>query len=752
MPLFPRRRKQPDPAPTAPADASRPETKARGGSGRLHTGGFLDYDELNPQLRGKMGIRAMEKMWRSDADVRRSLALVTTPAATCTFEVDPFVADDADGPSKEDEEAADFVRWALMDHMNPNLPSHAWTAMTVAGRAGFAPFETLWELTEWRGRPVWTYRTLDLRRPQSIDRWVQEEDRLIALEQFVPGGQGMRSATIPIEDLVYYRVGAEGDNWEGQSLLRPAYKHWKFKDGIELIEAMGIERWAIGVPIAYPPNGANDDDLDAVEEALEGIRANEQGFIVAPGPHAQYSEKGEGWVFDTLNSGSTGEGSRVKAALDHHATAIDAAVIAEFMRLGQKTVGARATADVQQNPFWLFCEALMTTVLQDAINTQLIPSLVDKNFTVKGMPKLRASLIDSSSLVELSEYVTNLGAAGFLTGDPTTERFLRAKADLPEISEDAMHYASTCEDPECTKCNPIQPPAAVDPVTGKPTVGPAAKVPPRVARPAKAGDDPTQLELPLDEPIMLARQDREMRSWEQVMSLDAIEGAIDGARDRFVEAGSGPARQMAVALSRMPRPRHTPVPEELVAVLASQLAALNRAGRGTVQEELRRQAMAQTMPGHLMLDDGPIDSDDLDAYYRDQAQDAAEQVQADILATLRRARLIRGADDATLQAAAESAVPGALKRQAVDRASGALNDGRTAQADELAADIEGSRYTSILDGRRCTQCAIADDDILRALDDPVRLARIPPNPSCAGGPACRCMEFFQLRTEQAPAA
>ena len=80
-----------------------------------------------------------------------------------------------------------------------------------------------------------------------------------------------------------------------------------------------------------------------------------------------------------------------------------------------------------------------------------------------------------------------------------------------------------------------------------------------------------------------------------------------------------------------------------------------------------------------------------------------------------------------------------------------VNAGRSDQADDLADQIAGARYTSILDGNRCSACARADDDVLRPLTDPVRLARKPPNPMCEGGHRCRCIEAFQLRTE-APAA
>jgi hypothetical protein len=73
----------------------------------------------------------------------------------------------------------------------------------------------------------------------------------------------------PRRRLVYYRVGAEGDNWEGVSLLRPVYKPWYIKDQLERLDAVGREeREALGLPSSTRPAGTETDRrgvLDSVE-------------------------------------------------------------------------------------------------------------------------------------------------------------------------------------------------------------------------------------------------------------------------------------------------------------------------------------------------------------------------------------------------------------------------------------------------------------------------------------------------------
>lgn len=715
---------------------------AIGGSGRMHTGGFLQWDEINARLTGKAGIDIFEKMWRTDADCRRIITMCAVPIAEATYDIEPYVARGAEEPTEKDKEVADFVRWALWESMIPKFPAHVWTATTVGSRSGFAPFEQIYKLDQWNGRQVITIDTLDLRRPRSVDRWPQEGHRLVAIQQYVPGGSHpTNSATIPAEDLVYYRYGAEGDNWEGQSLLRPAYKHWKYKDKIELIDAIGIERFSVGTPIAYPPDSdVGEEVLESVERTLEAMRSADGAYIVAPGPHQTTREPG--WHFEILTPQSaSGAGERVKNALDHHQAAIDAVVLAEFMRLGQQATGARATADVQQDPFWMLASAIAQSIVADTINEQLIPRLVALNYDVEGFPKIQCSLIDSTSLSELADYASKLAAQKLLRPEPGLEEYLRERAKFPKADEEAI--AQQQEDAmkqaqEVAKATadaqPAGPPA-------KPGAPGAAKPPPTVP--------PKKLER--DEPILLARQTRDLKPFEQTMSLDRIEGAIDSARDRFQVAAGPHARALAVDLAAQAR-NGKPIkagraPAELADAITTQLLALYTTGRDTVREELQRQAPAGiTIEAPVQL----AASDWLRRLHH-RGQAIADAVRGSIATALNRTN-VSSPEHSVLQRAAEAAAAAALRAQAQDHAAAALNAGRTDQATDMSSQIEGSRYTAVLDGNVCDDCAAADDDTLRPLDDPVRLAQIPPNPDCQGGPRCRCLEAFELTTEDAAAA
>ncbi len=547
-----------------------PPRKARGASGRGNRWGFLNQDEENFDLLFPAGLRVFDKMYRTDPDVRRNVWMVANPIIGATWSVEPHGGEEA---GERDLEAARALEWALFENMRPRLKGHLSQALPVAIRSGFCPFEQVWEAADYEGRTLLAPATLGLRLPRTILRFNQDGEELEGLTQ-----QTIERGTVelPASDLVYYRFGAEGDNWEGISLLRAAYKPWLIKEKLEKIDAIKQERQATGVPVAYPPRGVDDAVLDDVEEILANLRTAEASYIVSPGPHAQdLDDGGEGWRFEILSHNAQ-ENSDVHPSLQYHSDKIAAAFLAEFMRLGQGqgAVGARATADVQQNPFLAAVEA-MASEIETVLNESLVARFTALNFEVDQPPKLSMSLVDETSLSELADYVQKLVNAGALHADPALEEFLRDRADLPPEDPNARQTRQQAATPPPAPPAPAPSPAA--------TPKPAKPGPPPSAEPKPAAD---RIAAPFD------RQLRELRWWEEAMELDAIETAIANARARFEQGAGEEARALVRDLvdtalaGRQPTPRPS---SELIDAIRAELDELYGIGRDTVRRELDAQ-------------------------------------------------------------------------------------------------------------------------------------------------------------------
>ena len=92
----------------------------------------------------------------------------------------------------------------------------------------------------------------------------------------------MNTVSIPAAKILLFSFRREGENYEGVSVLRSAYKHWYFKDSMYRFDAVRHERQSVGIPVIYLPDQATDQDKTEAKAIVANIRANEQAGIVMP--------------------------------------------------------------------------------------------------------------------------------------------------------------------------------------------------------------------------------------------------------------------------------------------------------------------------------------------------------------------------------------------------------------------------------------------------------------------------------------
>src|SRR6185312_8293265 len=101
-------------------------------------------------------------------------------------------------------------------------------------------------------------------------------------------------------------------NPEGRSVLRGAYRSWYFKQHIETIEAIGVERDLAGMPIVYAPPEYFSPNAPAEQKALFSqlkdlavkTKKDEQMGVVFP---LAYNKEGkEMFKFDLVKTSGSG--------------------------------------------------------------------------------------------------------------------------------------------------------------------------------------------------------------------------------------------------------------------------------------------------------------------------------------------------------------------------------------------------------------------------------------------------------------
>lgn len=696
---------------TPPGDPPAPRIDAvpYGQSGRYNFAGIPQYDEINAKLIGPAGQYLFDTMYRQDPDIRRLVLMAWSPIQSGSWTLEPYGGDDA---SHQDHEIADTIWYGLNTFMAPTFTEHLAELGPLLLRAGFLPCEQLWSTWDYKGKTYTFPKSLQVRLPRSVWKWPQDDyGNMTGIVQFIPG----RSETfIPAEDLVYYRLAGEGDNWMGTSLLRQAYKPWMYKDKLERIDAIGQERKAVGIPIVYPPQGADDQTKQAVEQLFASMHLSEVAYAMMPGPKQGLTgmSPGEGWLVDVIQFDSS-SGSSIKDSLAYHKDAIASSFLGDFMQLGHHQVGARATAQVQDDPFLTAVQSLAGYAVGPL--NKLVDRIVKLNWPdAEGSPTFSLNLVDAASLSEISGYVQQLVAAGAMQADPELEDWLRERANLPPANADMRQQALQQKQAEAQSALM----GAQDP-TGPHGENFQPPVPPTVSN---NGPGRGNQQLSLDTPSP--------KWYENLLSQGRLKDALDGARNSVENV----AREPATAVANQIVNGDTPDTTHLAEALHGEYQRLYHVGHQTAMAEIAGQRKTLMSPTDVAAAVGARL-----ARARQRAEQSAQNIAHEITKRVAQAQIAGLKEAPALTASALEAAKRQLHQEALDNASAQINDGRF-DAASANPDVVGAYYTSVLDSNTCDDCEAADTGDLLTLDDAEQLG--PPNPDCQGGDRCRCMMVF----------
>lgn len=415
-----------------------------GMSGLQFSTGVID-EEQDPRLRGKGLVTVMRDMSDNDPTVGAIVFAITQLLRQVKWDVI-----EAEGGSSEED--AIFLRENLGDM------SHSWADFVAEIFSmviyGYSLFEICYKVRGGsKGKHSSRYsdkkygwRKLAVRSQDSVDRWeFDKKGGLLGVIQKPP--PDYRDIRIPIEKLLLFRTTTYKSNPEGRSLLRNAFRPWRFKKRIEAVEGLGIERDLAGLPVAkIPPEFLRDDATatqvqirTAIETVLKNVRQDEQAGILWP---LAYDEDGnEMFQLELMNSG----GARTFATTDiiqRYDQRIAQVVLADFILLGHEKVGSFALSSDKTDVFAVALGALLDHV-EDTINRFAIPRLWEINgMSTENMPTVKHGDIERPNLTELSQFLTSLGQAGMpLFPDANLEAYLRTAAGLPDPTEDAQEMA-----------------------------------------------------------------------------------------------------------------------------------------------------------------------------------------------------------------------------------------------------------------------------------------------------------------------
>lgn len=780
-------------------------TAELGSTGTINYQGFLQSEEYNNELLPPDSFKIYDRMAVSDPVVRATMLHMATPIKAAEWRIKP--ASDSD----IDLEIAAFISENLFSWMQTPWAESMDDQLKYL-RWGVAVLEEVWEHRtvgwEYRRpgegdpvqvapRDVYTLRKMAPRLPRTIFRWINDPhtgDLAIIQTRAWKSNpnnlmQGMFSTIdLPADKCLILSNEKVGDDWWGVSMLRGAYKPWWLLEAMQRVTAIGYERFYVGTPMARMNQNATDSQRRKMLQNLTEIRSGERASIVysaSDGLDCEEEGKSTGtmgrsiWILQPDKSPPDSV-----PWIRQLESNIFTSIMARFMDLGQRETGARATAEIQDDPFYLGLVAVANHIAE-TWNRGPIKRLVDANFpNVDKYPCLEPARIAPEDIPIIAAAAAAYAGVGFLTPDFTTEQWIRTQLNMPDkvISEEDIETGIATKG-EVAKPYPsilgLQQQANQDAAaaaaaggTSGPTKSAQAVRPPIQSRAAKGTSDAgggTALNadgegnaLHLghehilgDDPELTFAPRREIHPDEQHVDFHELSARVDDARNAFPFA-------IAVPLINMQDRLHRELNESTDAKSAARIhakdlgplsnaihdALVGTAGYGF--HSVEREIVRQREPGVSSLAD-PIHDELVNAgsteHLRRVSESAAASIGAGVeqvakqeaLAQIRRHGAVVDPARLTQVISAEGVRQARLHSMLLS--TEALNIGRATAADQHADDIQRVRYTSLMDRASCGPCEAADGTVTQLHSDTYRHLD-PPNPSCQGGPRCRCIWIY----------
>jgi len=386
-------------------------------------GGYpYDISEPAPELQWPFSIQVFDRMRRTDAQVSAARKAIRLPILAAPWRIDPngarepvvkLVSEDLGIPilGREDETVT-----ARRQRGRFSWTKHLAMAL-LALDYGHMGFEQVYQIINGQAR----LQKLAPRMPSSIAKMnVDQHGELSSVEQWPTGQPGAASQKpIAASRLVWYVHEQEAANFQGNSILRSAYKHWLEKDKLIRVNSMTIQRNGMGQPVYEQPPGATPADLQAGLAAMKAMRAHEQAGVSIPNGAHISMEGVRGHIPDAI------------ASINYHDESIARNVLAQFINLGATRTGSRALGDSFIDFFKLGLDAIAGAMADEA-TAQIIEDLVDLNWGPdEPAPRMLVSEVDVEADLPPDSLVA-LATAGIIVADDALETYTRDRYNLPQ--------------------------------------------------------------------------------------------------------------------------------------------------------------------------------------------------------------------------------------------------------------------------------------------------------------------------------
>jgi len=370
---------------------------------------FDGISETNYSLRGHAGVLVYDKMRRQDPTIKSILSVITSPLKGAQWTI-RSQANDED--LKRQEMAATLYAyfWEYAPTLFSEFLSNALTMLPF----GFALFEKVWTTMEINGQLL---QVLDLQfRPQVSITDIDVKNRCV--KQTTPTG----TAEIPFDDCLFFVYDKEGNDYWGNSILRPCYHAYEMKkEQYEFWNVAGARQATGFLHAAVPRNmQKTSQEYKDLEAGGREIAANRSQMLIAP------EEVKVAYVVPNISA------DFYRTTINNLDMDIRNAALANFIGLGTANTGSYSVGDVQ---YKLFMQALsaISNLLEQVFTSQVLQPMTDVNFGPQEFyPELVCQDLDRDTVVSKLQLALQFIGMGVIKTTEKDEADIRYKLGLGE--------------------------------------------------------------------------------------------------------------------------------------------------------------------------------------------------------------------------------------------------------------------------------------------------------------------------------
>lgn len=428
-----------------------PHTSEIGWSGLEMYDGWVD-EEWHDDLRGNRYIAKFREMSDEDPTVGAILLNIEQIMRQVDWEVIP-----ADGFEDDDEALAyrDFFTTAFNDLsmsfndvrasiLRPELV-YGWSFHEIVYKRRVGPYERDGRKRSKHNDRLIGWRKFPGRSAETLWRWdMDEHGNLAGMWQHRYADHATAPIFIPIEKALLFRTTVDKNNPQGRSLLRNAYRPWRYRKRLEEIEGIGIERDLAGLPVAHVPPSLLSDTatadekavLAAIKKIITGVRRNEQAGVIFP---LSYDSNGNRrYELSLLSTGGSRQ-LNISGAIERKALEIAQAMLFDFLMLGHEKAGSWALGVSKIDQSLAALDAWLDDICE-VFNQHAILRLGKINgFNLEKLPQLSHTSLKTVDLGAIGDFLQKATAAGAaMFPDPELEAYLREVAGLPAPNDDVV--------------------------------------------------------------------------------------------------------------------------------------------------------------------------------------------------------------------------------------------------------------------------------------------------------------------------